>query len=50
MLKPTIFCPPDQTDAVLAALREDQKVCNFLRPLAVEVEAGRDVVMAYVHH
>ena len=48
MLKLTAFCPMDPTEAVVAALREQSGVKNVFRLPAADVEAGRDVVMAYV--
>ncbi len=48
MLKLTVFCPPDQTDAVVAALREGPKVYNVVRLPGVDLETGGDMVTAFV--
>lgn len=48
MLKLTAFCPPDQTDAVVSALREDPKVYNVVRLPGVDLETGGDMVTAFV--
>jgi uncharacterized hydrophobic protein (TIGR00271 family) len=49
MLKLTVFCPTDETDAIVATLREESRVPNVLQLPGVDVEAGRDVVMAFLH-
>jgi uncharacterized hydrophobic protein (TIGR00271 family) len=49
MLKLTAFCPTDQADAVVAALQKEPLVSNVVRLPAVEVEAKKDLVTAFLH-
>lgn len=46
MLKLTAHCPADQTQGVIALLREEPHVRNVTHMQGVEVSSGGDVVMA----
>jgi hypothetical protein len=48
MLKLTAFCPPDQSEAVVATLHDHPRVRNVVRLPAVEVDTGRDVLTAFL--
>jgi uncharacterized hydrophobic protein (TIGR00271 family) len=49
MFKLTVFCPADQTDAVVDTLRVEPSVRNVLMLAEADVVDGRDVVVAYLH-
>jgi uncharacterized hydrophobic protein (TIGR00271 family) len=48
MLRLTALCPPDQTEAIVAALQEQPDTQNVLCMRGVEVESGHDMVTAFV--
>ena len=49
MQKLTAFCPAENTDEVVAALQQEPLVSNVVCLPAVEVEASKDLVMAFLH-
>lgn len=48
MLKLTVFCPSDETDAVVTALQGEPKVHDVVRLPEVNLETGGDMVTAFV--
>jgi len=48
VLRLTALCPPDQTEAVVAALREAPDTETVLCVCGVEVETGHDMVTAFI--
>jgi uncharacterized hydrophobic protein (TIGR00271 family) len=48
MLKLTAFCPADASDAVVYALQQEPLVSHVVRLPAVETEAGKDMVIAFL--
>jgi uncharacterized hydrophobic protein (TIGR00271 family) len=49
MLKLIAFCPDDGSDAVVNALQKEPLVSNVVRLAAVETEASKDMVTAFLH-